>query len=399
MQKKNKIITFLILLYVLYATVGGSCSWNSHYGDDDDDHYVVPPDVPDGPAKAKIDEEVEFTVKGSRCYHCGKHVEYRMNFGNDVTSDWSEETKFTYAYKFDFKYFVYAQARCKETKRTSFWSHSHTIKIEDKRDKLQDAIQMGDQTICAIGNNGIFLQQTPEKITHEHNLENAHLFSIHEHEKNIYITGNNGSLFQIDNSITKKFQIDNSTIKKIDLQTHKNLYKIHSNENTLIIVGQDGVIYHLQNQEWKQIESPTKETLWSVYVLDNYTAFACGTKGTILQYNGNIWTQIQSPTKEDLHDIFALDYSHIWIVGNNGTILSYDGIQWTQHPINTNENFQHIKGTSLQNIYISTDNTIYSFHNQTLQATHIQQPIYNIVFMDHELYIVTINKKILHVNK
>ncbi|MBL7095854.1 T9SS type A sorting domain-containing protein, partial [candidate division KSB1 bacterium] len=89
---------------------------------------VSTPDKPSGPAEEFVGQDIEFNVDGALSSF-GHDIEYQLDFGNGVQSNWFESTVI-YAYENSGTFQVQARARCVDhTEIISDWSDNMDITI------------------------------------------------------------------------------------------------------------------------------------------------------------------------------------------------------------------------------------------------------------------------------
>lgn len=81
--------------------------------------------------------------------------------------------------------------------------------------------------------------------------------------------------------------------------------------------------------DWKEVESPTTRTLWSMFFVNKDNGWAVGDSGTIVHYDGTSWNAFESPTTSDLRSVYFPSDADGWAVGY-GVILHYDGTEWCE---------------------------------------------------------------------
>ncbi|MFQ5594421.1 MAG: YCF48-related protein [Anaerolineae bacterium] len=72
----------------------------------------------------------------------------------------------------------------------------------------------------------------------------------------------------------------------------------------------------------------TQSTVLDITITDAGDAWAVGENGVILHNNGVAWRNVSSPTDETLHAVAFAATDDGWAVGEGGTILRYDGVNW-----------------------------------------------------------------------
>jgi hypothetical protein len=113
-------------------------------------------------------------------------------------------------------------------------------------------------------------------------------------------------------------------------------------------VGEYGTIIYCRyidyDYRWANVESPTDNPLYSVYMLnDGNDGWAVGWNGTIIRWNGTRWNSVSSPTTANLFSVFMTSANDGWAMGVNGAIIHWNGIEWanaesptTQHLYSVN---------------------------------------------------------------
>ena len=81
---------------------------------------------------------------------------------------------------------------------------------------------------------------------------------------------------------------------------------------------------------WREVPSPTVNTLRSVSMIDSNDGWAVGDNGTIIRWNGLSWSIVNIPeiVSVDLASVFMVNTNDGWIVGESGTVLRWEGISW-----------------------------------------------------------------------
>lgn len=110
--------------------------------------------------------------------------------------------------------------------------------------------------------------------------------------------------------------------------TKSKLNAIASTGDKVWIVGDNGTILFRNGIEWIRNNSGTKENLYSICMIDNFSGWAVGAKGTIIKFDGKNWNSVWSPTTKDLHSVFFRDRSNGLAVGESGTVLIFKGDNW-----------------------------------------------------------------------
>lgn len=78
--------------------------------------------------------------------------------------------------------------------------------------------------------------------------------------------------------------------------------------------------------EWT---SPTKVSLYSVFMVSQGDGWAVGDEGTIIHWDGGKWSNVTSPVVSRLNSVFMFNASDGWAVGYEGAIIHWDGTSWT----------------------------------------------------------------------
>ena len=90
-------------------------------------------------------------------------------------------------------------------------------------------------------------------------------------------------------------------------------------------------ILRLQGGEWTVVTNGAGQPLQAVSLVGN-TGWAVGERGTILQLIDGEWRDVLSPTNESLFDVYAETPGLAWAVGQNGTVLQYSEGRWQKLP-------------------------------------------------------------------
>ncbi len=90
-------------------------------------------------------------------------------------------------------------------------------------------------------------------------------------------------------------------------------------------------ILRLSNGEWSVAASGGGQILRAVSLVGN-TGWAVGERGTILQLSEGAWREVTSPTDETLYDVYAETPTLAWATGQNGVQLEYSNGQWRLLP-------------------------------------------------------------------
>jgi len=100
----------------------------------------------------------------------------------------------------------------------------------------------------------------------------------------------------------------------------------------LLLMGMSPVTYsHCEDAlSWREVPSPTVNTLRSVSMIDSNDGWAVGDNGTIIRWNGLSWSIVNIPeiVSVDLASVFMVNTNDGWIVGESGTVLRWEGISW-----------------------------------------------------------------------
>jgi hypothetical protein len=78
-----------------------------------------------------------------------------------------------------------------------------------------------------------------------------------------------------------------------------------------------------------QWASPTKASLYSVFMVSQDDGWAVGDEGTIIRWDGMKWSNETCPVTSKLNSVFMVNASDGWAVGYEGTIIHWDGANWT----------------------------------------------------------------------
>ena len=162
---------------------------------------------------------------------------------------------------------------------------------------------------------------------------------------------------------------DNEFIKIYPVPSTQRFAKMHfADRNTGWVVGDSGLImrYNPNDDSWENVNSPVRESLFSVFTIDKNNAWCIGIGGVLLKWNGTRWNTVASNTTRQLYALYFIDKDHGWAVGEAGIIMKYKEGIWSKDTIIGNYNLSTIymsdknhgwagggSGTILQ--YINTD--------------------------------------------
>ncbi|OQA00089.1 MAG: Ycf48-like protein precursor [Bacteroidetes bacterium ADurb.Bin408] len=155
------------------------------------------------------------------------------------------------------------------------------------------------------------------------------------------------------------------------------------------IVGQGGIILKTTDggNTWLNVESGTKETLFSVSFVDKKTGYACGMKGTVIKTedSGLTWKKLTLPVSNYLRVICAVDKPRIYAFGEKGTgVLSNDnGKTWEIINKFTNSDITSVQFINNKTAYLGTYTISYKTVDGGKSWVKFSHPgMYKIFFLD-----------------
>lgn len=177
------------------------------------------------------------------------------------------------------------------------------------------------------------------------------------HPERVYAVGDNGLILL--------YEADKAVWRQMASPTEETLWSIWGDAvlNTsgqyaydIYVVGDNGIILYGAGWAWEEMASPTAEDLFTVWGSACNYIFAAGGNGMLMRYDCESWKIIPSGTAQDLRGIWSLNEDRVFVVGTNGIIIGYDGL-WTYTVMNsgTTNNLYNIWGFAEDDLYAVGD--------------------------------------------
>ena len=116
-------------------------------------------------------------------------------------------------------------------------------------------------------------------------------------------------------------------------------------DSDIYAVGEKGTILHFNGAQWALLpNTPTVQTLNSLWIADENDIFAVGDFGTVIHFNGSVWEVQKTCTNSHLKDVWGFKSSDVYAVGFDGTILHYNGVKWSPENCNSNQDLLTVFG-------------------------------------------------------
>ncbi len=229
----------------------------------------------------------------------------------------------------------------------SVWS----MEFEKSGSDLNDVFVLNQNQLWAVGDRGaIFIHENDNWESMTTKVREATNFSAacSNSEDDIWIASTAGDLRHYDGSKWERFYPEEA-MAVFDMLCFGN--------NSVWAVGPQGGLLHWQGQAWSKVSSPSTETLWGLWgVQDN--VWAVGANGTILNWleSRGSWLAQDGPSDQDLKGIFGSASDDIWVVGEGGTLLHYNGVQWDDMISPTEEDLTGVWAASKDHAWMLSAN-------------------------------------------